>query len=124
MTNELLALERAALDRWGRGDPDGYLELSAGDVSYFDPFVAQRLDGHAALAAWYATIRGKIRIERDEIVGARIQPLGADAAVLTFHYVSQGSEGALRWSCTEVYARAAGAWRIAHTHWSFTQRAG
>lgn len=120
MTNELLALERAALDRWGRGDPDGYLELSAPDVTYFDPFLDARLDGRDALGAWYATIRGKIRIDRDEIVGARAQALGADAAVLTFNYVSHGSEGAKRWSCSEVYQRSGGAWRIVHTHWSLT----
>ena len=29
----ILALERAALDRWGKGDPDGFLELAAPDVS-------------------------------------------------------------------------------------------
>jgi len=35
---ELLALETAAVDRWGAGDPDGFLELSDDDVTYFDPW--------------------------------------------------------------------------------------
>jgi ketosteroid isomerase-like protein len=26
-----------------------------------------------------------------------------------------------RWNATEVYREADGAWRIIHTHWSFTQ---
>jgi len=34
----IVAMERAALERWGRGDPDGFLDISAPDVSYFDPF--------------------------------------------------------------------------------------
>jgi hypothetical protein len=46
--DEILAFERAALDRWGKGDPDGYLVISAPDVTYFDPYVEHRLDGRAA----------------------------------------------------------------------------
>lgn len=47
----VFALERAALDRWGKGDPGGYLEITAPEVSYFDPFVERRVDGIAALSA-------------------------------------------------------------------------
>ena len=114
----VLALERAALDRWGKGDPGGYLEISAPDVTYFDPFVKQRVDGIDALKAWYEPVRGKIRIDRDEIVNPRVQVVG-DAAILTMQFVSHGSEGAKRWNCTEVYRRADGEWKIVHTHWSF-----
>ena len=35
---EILALERAALDRWGKGDPDGYIEIYSSEITYFDPF--------------------------------------------------------------------------------------
>lgn len=114
----ILALERAALDRWGRGDTDGYLELSAPDVTYFDPFVKSRLDGIAALGAWYEPVRGKIKIDRDEIVAPQAQMVG-DAAILTFQFISHGSEGAKRWNCTEVYRRSGATWQIVHTHWSF-----
>jgi len=117
-SDAILALERAALDRWGKGDPGGYLKINAPDVTYFDPFVAARIDGIAALEAWYEPIRGKIRIDRDEIVAPRVQEIG-DAAILTFQFVSHGSEGARRWNCTEVYRRTAGEWKIVHSHWSF-----
>ena len=53
----VLALERAALDRWGNGDPDGYLEISAPQVTYFDPTQKQRLDGLPALGELYETVR-------------------------------------------------------------------
>jgi ketosteroid isomerase-like protein len=36
-TAQIVMLERAALDRWGNGDPSGFLELYATDVTYFDP---------------------------------------------------------------------------------------
>ena len=35
----LIAMERSELDRWGKGNPAGYLEISAPDVVYFDPFL-------------------------------------------------------------------------------------
>ncbi len=118
--DELLALERAALDRWGQSDPDGYLEINAASLSYFDPFVERRLDGLRALSDWYEQIGGKIKIDRDEIVDPRVQAIG-DAAILTFQFVSHGSEGSVRWNCTEVYQRFVDAWRIVHSHWSLSK---
>lgn len=116
----ILALERAALDRWGQGDPDGYLSISGADLSYFDPYADHRLDGLATLAAWYEGIRGTIKINRDEIIEPRIQVIG-DAAILTFQYASYSGETAVRWNCTEVYQRSGEDWKIVHSHWSFTQ---
>src|SRR2546423_14804541 len=86
---DIIALERAALDRWGRGDPSGFLEISAPDVVYFDPFLDQRIDGREALAAHYEPFRGKIHISRYEMDNAKVQFVG-DAAVLTFNFVSYG----------------------------------
>ena len=120
ITAKIVALERAALDRWGKGNPDGYLEINAADVTYFDPFLERRLDGLAALTAWYDQIRGKIKIDREEIINPRVQVIG-DAAILTLQYVSQGSEGAMHWNCTEVYQRFGGEWKIVHSHWSFAK---
>ena len=59
----IVAMERSALERWGKGDPDGFIDISANEVSYFDPFTAQRLDGLAALRSWCDGIRGTINIE-------------------------------------------------------------
>jgi ketosteroid isomerase-like protein len=119
IASEIIALERAALDRWGKGDPNGYAEISAPDVTYFDPFQERRLNGLSSLQALYDQFRGKIKIERDEIIDPRVQIIG-DAAILTFNYVSYGSEGSMRWNCTEVYQRFGSEWKIVHTHWSFT----
>ena len=111
-------MERRALDRWGAGDPSGFLEITASDVSYFDPFTEHRLDGHDGLTALYESIRGQIKIDRSEMINPRVQIAG-DAAVLTFQFVSEGSEGSKRWNSTEVYQRIGGEWRIIHSHWSF-----
>jgi Calcium/calmodulin dependent protein kinase II association domain len=115
---KILAMEREALDRWGSGDPGGFLEINDPDVSYFDPFQEKRLDGLDRLTALLESIRGKIKIERSEIVNPRVQIAG-DAAVLTFQFVSDGSEGQRCWNSTEVYRRTGEQWRIIHSHWSF-----
>jgi ketosteroid isomerase-like protein len=120
VASRILALERAALDRWGQGDPDGFLEICAEDVTYFDPYVERRLDGVADLGAWYDGIRGTVRVDSDEIVDPRVQVMG-DAAILTYRYISQTGEAGAYWNCTEVYRQSGEDWRIAHSHWSLTQ---
>ena len=44
VTQEILALERSALDRWIALDPEGYRNLYAPDVTYFDPTTDLRVD--------------------------------------------------------------------------------
>lgn len=115
----IIAMERSALERWGRGDPSGFLEISSPDVVYFDPLTERRLDGREALSRLYEACRGRIAIEHYEWPNVQVRMLG-DAAVLTFNFVSTGSEGERRWNCTEVYARHGAGWWIVATHWSLT----
>jgi len=117
----VIDMEKAALIRWCKGDPDGFLEISADDVVYFDPYLSARLDGLQRLTAHYDGIRGKIFAPRHEMIEPHVQEIG-DVAVLTFRFVSwsPNSATAMRWNCTEVYRRQAETWRIIQTHWSFT----
>ena len=115
-----MELERAALELWGRDDPEGFLEISAPDLSHFDPFIERRLDGLPALRSMYDQIRGKIHIDRFEIIDPRVQVAG-DVAVLTFRLKSCGGGESIDWNTTEVYQRDGVAWRIIHTHWAFDQ---
>ena len=124
-SDTIIALERAALDRWGKGDPRGYLDTYAPDVTYFDPMQDKRVDGRAALKELYGPLTGKISIDHYEMIGAKVQQRG-DVAVLTFNLVSHatrptGEPVIVRWNSTEVYARSQGRWRIIHSHWSFTR---
>ncbi|MBI5486442.1 MAG: DUF4440 domain-containing protein [Deltaproteobacteria bacterium] len=120
VANVVLELERAALDRWGRGDPSGFLELCADDVAYFDPFVERRVDGLAALTTYYESLRGKVRVDRYELLNPHVAVLG-DVAVLTFNYISWTDGAVHRWNCTEVYRHTPTGWRIVQTHWSLTK---
>jgi len=117
----VIDMEKAALARWCNGDPSGFLEISAPDVVYFDPFKPTRLDGIASLTEYYESIRGQIFAPRHEMLTPAVIET-QDAAVLTFQFVSYGgSEGSeMRWNCTEVYRRGGEEWRIIQTHWSYT----
>lgn len=118
---ELLALETAAMDRWGAGDPGGFLELSDPDVSYIDPWQQGWLGSHAELTRLYEGIRGQVRIDSYEFVDPAVVAVD-DMAVLRFQFVSTGSEGQMRWNTTEVYRRCADrGWRIVHSHWSLVE---
>ncbi len=116
----ILGMERAALDRWGKGDPTGFLDICAEEVTYFDPYAERRIDGLAALRRYYESLRGKVRVDRYELSNPLVERRG-DVAVLTFNYVSWTGPATSRWNCTEVYARTPAGWRIVQTHWSKTR---
>jgi uncharacterized protein (TIGR02246 family) len=121
---DVIAMERAALDRWGKGDPQGYLDIMAPEVTYFDPVQEKRLDGLDAMKKMLAPITGKIKVSRFDMINPKVQPHG-DSALLTFNLVSyvtapDGKERAVaRWNSSELYARVDGQWRIVHSHWSY-----
>lgn len=120
ITEIIIALEKSALDRWGKGDPSGFLEISADEVCYFDPFLEMRIDCKEELSKLYESLRGKVQIDRYELIDPKVQVIDT-AAVLTFNYVSYSGEKESRWNCTEVYKFIDGRWRIIQTHWSFTK---
>ena len=122
----IIAAERAALDRWGNGDPQGYLDLYGADVTYFDPMQATRLDGHKALEDMSLPLKGKIKVSRYDFIDPKVQQYG-DVAVLSYRLVSyvkqpDGAEiAAAKWNSTQVFHRVNGTWKTVHVHWSFTQ---
>lgn len=126
VSGTIIALERATLDRWSKGDPQGFLELYSPDVTYFDPSQEKRIDGHDAMAKLLVPLTGKIKIDRYDMVSPDVKRHG-DVAVLTYNIVNyrkqpDGSEKvAARWNCTEVYRQTDGKWKIIHSHFSLTK---
>ena len=119
----IIALESAALERWGNGDPSGFLEICAPDIVYFDPYLERRIDGIEALTKLYRTIWGKVHFDRFELLNPCVQ-VGSEMAVLTFNYVSFVGDKATYWNCTEVYRHDNEQWKIIQTHWSYTRHPG
>lgn len=121
VTDTLLKLERDALVRWSAGDPSGFLEITAPEITYFDPFQSKRIDGLSALRDYYEGLRGTIQASDLEIRDPMLQ-LHAPVAVLTYNFTCVVPPGkTLRWNCTEVFRETEAGWRIIQTHWSHTK---
>jgi hypothetical protein len=122
VAEKIIDMERTALDRWGKGDPWGFTEISADEVTYFDTGTERRMDGLESLQELYTPREGKIKIERYEMINPKVQIHG-NTAVLTFNLIDYipTSEGSIRevyWNSTEVFSQINGEWKIIHTHWS------
>ena len=124
-SSEILTLERGALDRWGRGDPSGFLELYAAGITYFDPVAETRIDGHRAMVDYYRPFIGKIQIARYEMLNPQVV-VGGTMALLTYNLVNyiRDAHGVevvgSRWNSTTVYQHRGDTWQVLHSHWSFT----
>ena len=121
----IIALERGAMDRWGRGDPQGFIEIFADEVTYFDPSTERRVDGIEAMRKLFAPITGLVKLSRYEILNPDVYRRG-DLAILSYNLVtySQKPDGAplvTRWNVSEAYAQLGGKWKIVHSHFSLTQ---
>jgi ketosteroid isomerase-like protein len=123
---KLMALESAAMERWRKGDPSGFIELYAPDVTYFDTGTPQRINGIDAMRAEYKQREGKIFYDVMDFIDPRVQ-LSGDMAVLVYRFLSTrlNPDGSIAsrtpWNCTEIYQRMQGSWKIIHNHWSFIQ---
>lgn len=121
----ILARERSALERWSRGDPLGYLEIDADDVTYFDDIGAHhRVDGIEAMREYMSALKGQIPGHDYELVDPRVQLYG-DTGILTMRYHPSAPDGSPMppWKATSVYRRTGGDWRIVHAHWSIAKDA-
>jgi ketosteroid isomerase-like protein len=129
LLDELVTLERSALDRWITLDPDGYLGLYADEITYFDPTTEKRINGREAMRARLEPVRNArlpFTEPRYELIEPKVHG-GSNLAVLTYNMVNYGTlpgrgESILaRWNATEVYRRVDRTWRIVHSHWSNVQ---
>jgi ketosteroid isomerase-like protein len=123
---EVMVLESAAMERWRRGDPYGFLELYAPGVTYFDTGTSQRINGIEAMRDELKQREGKIFYDVMDFVDPFVQVSG-DLAVLVYRFLSTvlNTDGSVAyripWNCTEIYQRMQGSWKIIHNHWSFIQ---
>lgn len=120
----LMTLETGAMERWRNGDPMGWAEISAPEVTYVDPGLTKPIVGREEYASYLEKLKGKIHYQGSEFIQPKIEVYG-DVAVLTYVYRStvenpDGPAGqSTLWNTTEVYARLDGGWKIIHTHWSY-----
>ncbi len=120
LAEKIIAQEKAALERWNNGDPSGYLEIYADDITYFDPFLKVRIDGKAEITKLYMSIKGQVKVDRYEMINPQLQVKG-DMAILSFNLVSYEKGKQHKWNCSEVYRHETdNTWKVIHSHWSIT----
>jgi len=119
ITLQIIAMEKAALEEWNKGNPSEFLKLLATDITYFDPFQEKRIDGYENMYAFYESLRGSSHVERYEMIDPVVQTYG-NCATLSYNLYSYSGSKLFKWNCTEVYIQEKGGdWKIIHNHWSF-----
>ena len=117
----IIALETAALEAWHDGNPTPFLDLYSKDFTYFDPVQEMRLDGWDKIKELYESMRGKIKMDKFEIINPVVQQTDS-MAVLTYNLHSYSGETVWKENCTEVYRLEEHTrWKILHSHWSLTK---
>ena len=108
MNHEILTLEKAAMDRWRKGDPHGFIELSADDILYVDVGQTRPIQGLESFRAYMKQFEGNMFYQKSEFIAPRVV-LAGNAALLTYNYRSTvfDGQGAVTaqtpWNATEVY---------------------
>lgn len=120
LAQHIIGLEKAALDKWFKGDTSGYEKLwSRRSFTYFDAVVTERIDDHATIAEFLKTIDGKLFADSYDFRNPRVQ-IGEDMAVLTYQLFAKTTLIDMEYNCIEVYQKEAdGQWRVIHSTWSF-----
>ena len=121
---EIIALERNALDKWAQSNTMGYVEIGAEDVTWFDFNEGEqpRIDGLEAVRKYFTALAGQIPPHTYDLVNPKVQIYG-NTAILTFHWKASMTDGTPLpvWKATSVYHWKGGKWRQVHAHWSPVQ---
>ena len=121
---EIIALERSALDKWAQSNTGGYIDICADDVTWFDftPGAQLRINGIEAIRNYMAPLAGQIPPHTYEIVNPKVQ-VYSNTAILTFHWKGSMTDGKPLdgWKVTSVYQWKDGKWHQVHAHWSVVQ---
>lgn len=115
--DEILALERKAMEGWQKGDPGPQLAICDPGVTVIHVMLEKRIEGLPALKQLYEQYRGRPLFDSFEMISPKVVVAG-DAALLTYQLGRHLGGTVSYWNGTEVYRRTAEGWRLIHSHWS------
>ncbi|HEX3051517.1 MAG TPA: nuclear transport factor 2 family protein [Aggregatilineaceae bacterium] len=108
----ILELEKRALDRWYKGDPYGWAEISDTNITAINPDVLKPIIGLEDYRAYLQRFEG-IQRTPAEMLHPLIQTHG-DVAVLSYHEAPTPDSAG--WNVTSVYFQSGGTWKRVHAH--------
>lgn len=118
LAQEIIALEKDALDKYFQGDMTGYLELwSKDNFTYFDANCKERIDTYEEVADFLTNVIGK-RMHADSYAfhAPRVQ-FGKDMAVLTYQLHADTSLIEMHYNVIEIFQKEGTAWKVIHSTW-------
>lgn len=114
---------KMANEKWASGDPLGFIECSAPEISWIDDLGAQiPVKGKDSLKTYLNGFVGKIPPHEHELSGFDFQ-FYDDIAIINYRY--QGiveSKPMNPWKVTSVYRLIAGDWWSIHENWSLVMK--
>lgn len=119
LADHLIGLEKAALDKWFKGDTSGYETLwSTRSFTYFDAVVTERVDDYETIKKFLGSIHGKLFADRFELRSPRVQAV-KDMAVLTYQLFAKTNLIDMEYNVVEVFQKEEAGWHVIHSTWSF-----
>ncbi|MFI5876149.1 nuclear transport factor 2 family protein [Streptomyces sp. NPDC051445] len=81
----LVDFEQQIQWRWTSGDPTGYMDALAEDVTYFDPFTEYLVVGREAVRGHFKRLHSGRGLARQEYQNETARPLSDDQVLLVFN---------------------------------------
>ena len=108
-----------ANDAWSNGDPMGFLENAAQDITWMDDLMAPTpVNGYEALEAYLANFKGMIPAHEMQLSDFLFQ-FYDDIVIVTYHYQGELDGNLLpKWKVTSVFRYADGNWLSVHENWT------
>ncbi len=122
----LIDFEQQIQWRWSCGDPNGYIDALAEDVTYVDPLAKQFLYGREAVSAHFKRImpEGPTGIVRQEYHNETARVMNENEVLLVFGFTTfkadeRGNEKLfLSWNISLIFRKTDGRWLLTHGHLS------
>lgn len=116
--DEIIGLEKEALDKYFRGDMTGYLDLwSKKNFTYFDANTRERTDTYEEVADFLTNVIGKkMHADTYDFHAPRVQ-FGEDMAVLTYQLHADTSLIEMHYNVIEIFQKEDGVWKVIHSTW-------
>lgn len=121
LANHIISLEKAALNKWFKGDTSGYRGIwSKNNFSYFDGNFSTRVDDYATIEKFVLeNVENKLFAESYDFKNPRVQ-FTQDTALLTYQLFAKTSLINMQYNCVELFQKEeTGEWKVIHSTWSF-----
>lgn len=115
----VIAFENDALDQYAQGNPLGFSQHVADDITYVDDNGAYtRIEGIEAFNNYLNSLVGIIPQHQYKMVDPLVQVYG-DVAILTYQWHSKiDTISGQPWKASSIYHFNDSTWQMVHAHWS------